>query len=319
MPRRGHSTCGIIVGNTFTIIKPIRYQEYTLRPGYRGVIESIDQAGDVLVNVSFPKDGHKQVWILNQHLPSLRIDKQAPGQFPSTPRKLDEQMGTLLCTEPVGQVLDTFVSPVCGGAEERGQLCESPRTVRFEEERAGFTQFRTSPRGESRLVVGCRVVLEQPLRGLSGSKSFLGAGQPLLGAGLQADICCFDKSGNVLADFGTPYMQEWISGADLWKLRVTKVAARRFWDHGRVYPCKSGKAYTGGNSSELPSHSNFLDGGAVQFGYADGHVRPAGLPSCRTCEDLDSTFASDSRAMGNADLSDASDADSWSTISFRGN
>jgi len=348
MPRRGRSTCGIIVGNKFTIIKPIRYQEYKLRPGYTGVIESIDQAGDVLVNVSFPNDGHKQIWILNQHLSSLRIDKQAPGQFPSTPRKLDEQMGTLLCTEPVGQVLDTFVSPVCGGAEERGQLCESPRTVRFEEERAGFTQFRTSPRGESRLVVGCRVVLEQPLRGLSGSKSFLGAGQPLLGAGLQADICCFDKSGNVLADFGTPYMQVWLSAADLWKLRVTKVAARRFLEHGQEYHCESGKAYAGGNSGELPGYSDFHTESVAQFGhadcydhpagtpscrtikhpasmvvaksgYADCYVRPAGLPSCRTCDDLDSTFASNGRAMGNADLSDASDADTWSAMSFGSN
>mmetsp|Transcript_38798 Transcript_38798/g.74462 ORF Transcript_38798/g.74462 Transcript_38798/m.74462 type:complete len:180 (-) Transcript_38798:103-642(-) len=148
MPRQGRSTCGIIVGNKFTIIKPIRYQEYKLRPGYTGVIESIDQAGDVLVNVSFPKDGHKQVWILNQHLPSLRIDKQVPGQLPSSPRKLDRQTGKLLCTEPVGKVLDTFVSPVCGGDRERGQLCVPPRRMRCAEERSGFTQCRTSPRGE---------------------------------------------------------------------------------------------------------------------------------------------------------------------------
>jgi len=336
MPLRGHSTCGIIVGAKFTIIKLIPYQDYALRPGYTGVIESIDQVGDVLVNVSFPKDGHKQIWILNQHLPSLRIDKQAPGRLPSSSRKLDEQKGTLLCTEPVGEVLDTFVSPLCGGAGERSQLCESPRTVRF-----GRVQIhpihpiQDSPRGESRLVVGCRVVLEQPLRGLSGSQSFLGAGQPLLGAGLQADICCFDKSGNVLADFGTPYMQVWLS------------AARRFLEHGQEYFC------AGGNSDELPGYSDFHTGSVAQFGnagchhhpagipscktikepaftvasdvgvaksgYADCYVRPAGLPSCRTCDDLDSTFASNGRAMGNADLSDASDADTWSAMSFGSN
>jgi len=316
MSHKTLSTSGLVVGATFTIIKPIRYQEYWLRPGYTGIIESVDKAGDVLVKMSFPKDGDQRIWILNQHMPSVRIDEEEPGQLPSTPRIISKQMGTFLCTAPGGEVLETCVSPVCNGVEERGHLCTSAKRVGHEVERAGFTHLKTcalSGSGvQSRLVVGCRVTLEQPLRGLLGA-------QALLGAGLQADICCIDESGDVLADFGTPYMQEWISGADLWKLRVTKVAARRFWDHGRVYPCKSGKAYTGGNSSELPSHSNFLDGGAVQFGYADGHVRPAGLPSCRTCEDLDSTFASDSRAMGNADLSDASDADSWSTISFRGN
>jgi len=212
--------------------------------------------------------------------------------------------------------LETCISPVCNSDGERGQHCASAWGIGHGVERADFSQFRScAPSGgvvQSRLVVGCRVTLEQPLRGLVGPN-------PLLGAGLQADICCIDESGDVLADFGTPYMQVWLSGADLWKLRVTKVAARRFWDHRREYPCKSGKEYAGGNSGELPSYSNFQEGGGAQFGYADCHVRPAGLPSCRTCDDLDSTFASDGRARGNADLSDASDADSWSAISFGGN
>jgi len=386
MPGPGHSTCGLTVGAKFTITKPIRYQEYRLLPGYTGVIESIDKAGDVLVTVSFPKDGDRRIWILNQQLPSLRIDEQVPGQFPSTPRKINSQMATLPCTEPctepVGEVLVTYNSPLCNSGGERGQGCASARRVGFcngdgergqrcasarrvghAAERTDLSQSRScATRGgtvQGRLAVGCRVTLEHPLRGLTGTKALPNA---LLGAGLQADICCIDESGDVLADFGTPYMQVWLSGADLWKLRVTKVAARRFWDHGREHPCKSGEACPDGNSGDLPSYSNFQEGGAArfgyadrspvrspvrspawspvrhvrpaglpscrkcddldstfasdgraQFGYADCHVHPAGLPSCRTCDDLDSTFASEGRAMGNADLSDD---DSWSANSF---